>query len=196
MHNVTLNQRRCNQNSSLCALSDTHNVKLAYPMKLLADKTGELFLEIIEQQGDSVTVQFISNEGKHKGKPFVDTLTGLFLAGWTHRSTSTAIGLQRFKQGILQDAKVSFALHQLFPLGRKVKLPNGTVGIIASYANTHTDGYFMYLRIEGTLHRHKITPDWQLLPSEKLLLLPYYPAPLTKAEKKAIQEYDAWAGGF
>ena len=78
-------------------------------MKLLVDRTGEQFLEIIEESGDSLLVQFISNEGIRKGKPFKDTLSGLFLTGWKPRTTSTAIGLERFKQGKLQDPKVSFA---------------------------------------------------------------------------------------
>ncbi|GEA58893.1 hypothetical protein [Vibrio comitans] len=165
-------------------------------MRLLADKTGEQFLEILEQQGDVLIVQFISNEGIRKGKPFKDSLTGLYLTGWTHRSTSTAIGLERFKQGVLQDATVSFALHQLYPLGRKVKMPSGEIATIASYANTHADGYYMYVRMDEELHRHRITSEWELLPSEKLLALPYYPAPLTKEEKQTIDDYDTWAGGF
>ena len=82
-------------------------------MQLLADKTGELFLNILKKEGDSVLVQFISNEGELKGKPFKDSLDGLLLIGWSHRSTSTAIGLSRFKQGYLEDARVSYALHQL-----------------------------------------------------------------------------------
>lgn len=165
-------------------------------LKLLADTTGEQFLEVLSQTGDTVRVQFISNEGQYKGKPFSDSLTGLYLAGWTARSTSTAIGLKRFREGKLQDAEVSFALHQLYPLGRKVKLPDGTVATIASYANTHADGYYMYVRIGDDLQRHRMTPQWQLLPSEKLLALPYYPAPLTEEEQQNISEYDAWAGGF
>lgn len=92
-------------------------------MKLLADKTGEQFLQILDEQGDALTVQFISNEGEPKGQPFKDSLKGLKLAGWSHRTTSTAIGISRFKKGYLEDSYVSFALHRLYPLGRKVKLP-------------------------------------------------------------------------
>ncbi|QIA63131.1 hypothetical protein GT360_06225 [Vibrio astriarenae] len=166
-------------------------------MKLLADRTGEQFLEILERAEDKVTVQFISNEGEHKGKPFNDSLSGLLLAGWTHRTTSTAIGLSRFKRGYLEDPHVSFALHQLFPLGRKVKLPCGDVMRIASYANTHCDGYYMYLKDESNIMtRLKITPDWELLPLEDLLALPYYPAPRSQAEMDTIDEFDRWAGGF
>ncbi|OLQ93341.1 hypothetical protein BIY22_02290 [Vibrio panuliri] len=167
-------------------------------MKLLADKTGEQFLNILEQTGDVVVVQFISNEGLAKGRPFQDSLRGLTLAGWTERTTSTAIGLYRFKQGYLEDAHVSFALHQLYPLGRKVKLPSGVIAKIASYANSHTDGYYMYVVKEGetNLTRLKMTPDWVLLPSEKLLALPFYPLPKTQQELDAIDEFQAWAGGF
>lgn len=165
-------------------------------MRLLADKTGEQFLQILEQTDDIVTVQFISNEGVAKGKPFQDSLKGLAITGWSPRATSTAIGLARFKQGILEDAQVSFALHQLFPLGRRVKLPCGNTATIASYANTHTDGYYMYLRIDDKLKRMKISPDWQLLPSDELLRLPYYPAPRSQQELDNICAFDQWAGGF
>lgn len=165
-------------------------------MKLLADATNELFLEIIEESGDSIIVQFITNEGKRKGKPFKNSLSGLFLTGWSNRTTSTAIGLERFKQGKLQDSEVSFALHQLYPLGRKVRLPSNNIATIASYANTHIDGYYIYLRDEHGLNRVKITPDWELLPSEKLLALPYYPAPKTQKEIDNINDFDAWAAGF
>ena len=168
------------------------------PMKLLADKTGEQFLQIIKQTDDSVLVQFISNEGKPKGKPFQDSMKGLMLAGWSIRTTSSAIGLYRFKQGCLEDPHVSFALHQLYPLGRKVKLPTGEKAKIASYANTHPDGYYMFVIREGDtdLRRLKITPEWELLPEEKLLALPYYPAPLTQQEIDNINEFQEWAGGF
>lgn len=166
-------------------------------MKLMADRTGEQFLEIKSQQGDEVEVQFISNQGDPKGKPFKDSLKGLLLAGWSHRTTSTAIGLNRFKQGYVNDAHVSFALHQLYPLGRMVQLPNGDKVRIASYANTHSDGYYMFVRDHhDKLSRLKITPDWTLLPSEKRLALPYYPAPRSQAELNNISEFDSWAGGF
>ncbi|MCM2678511.1 hypothetical protein [Echinimonas agarilytica] len=167
-------------------------------MKLLADKTGEQFLNILEQDDDALVVQFISSEGLPIGQPFKDSLSGLLLVGWTHRTTSTAIGLHRFKQGCLEDAHASFALHQLFPLGRKVKLPSGDVAQIASYANTHADGYYMYLRMNAgqQISRVKITPDWVLLPSNKRLGLPYYPAPKSQAEIDIIDEFDAWSGGF
>ncbi|NLS12615.1 hypothetical protein HGP28_06820 [Vibrio sp. SM6] len=167
-------------------------------MKLLADKTGEQFLTILAQDGDNVTVQFISNEGESKGKPFEDSLRGLLLTGWTPRTTSTAIGLARFKQGYLEDAHVSFALHRLYPLGRMVKLPSGDVVRIASYANTNSDGYYMYVEKEGSdeLMRLKMTPEWELLPTDKLLALPYYPAPKTQKELDTISQFDAWAGGF
>lgn len=166
-------------------------------MQLLADRTGEQFLEILEKRDDSVKVQFISNEGDYKGQPFSDSLKGLLLAGWSHRSTSTAIGLNRFKKGYLEDAHVSFALHQLFPLGRKVKLPCGTIMRIASYANTHNDGYYMFVADDNDkLTRFKMSPDWEVLPSEKLLALPYYPAPRSKDEIANIDEFDLWAGGF
>ncbi|WP_394246765.1 hypothetical protein [Vibrio profundi] len=165
-------------------------------MKLLVDKTGEQFLEVLEELGDSVRVQFISNEGVRKGKPFNDSMTGLFLTGWTNRSTSTAMGLEKFKQGVIQDAAVSFALHQLYPLGRKVKLPCGSVVTTASYANTHDDGYYMFVRLNGELTRLKMTPDWVLMPSDTLLRLPYYPRPKTQQELAEIEAFDAWAGGF
>lgn len=167
-------------------------------MQLLADKTGELFLSILKKDGDTVLVQFISNEGELQGKPFKDSLYGLLLIGWSHRTTSTAIGLDRFKQGYLEDAKVSYALHQLYPFGRKIKLPSGEIGIVASYANTHADGYYMYLRKinTNTLTLLKMTPDWELLPSKKLLALPYLFKPRTKEELNLINDYDNWAGGF
>jgi len=167
-------------------------------MKLLADKTGEQFLTILEQNGDQLLVQFISNEGIPKGQPFKDTLSGLLLAGWSHRMTSTAIGWYRFIHGYLEDAHVSYALHRLFPWGRKVKLPTGEIGRIASYANTNSDGYYMYLSPddEGELMRRKITPEWVLLPSEKLLALPYFPKPKTQEEIDIIDNFDRWAGGF
>lgn len=166
-------------------------------MKLLADRTGEQFLEILTRNEDSVEVQFISNEGEYKGKPFRDSLSGLLLAGWSHRTTSTAIGLNRFKKGYLEDPHVSFALHQLYPLGRKVKLPSGDVMRIASYANTHNDGYYMFVKDDNNnMVRLKMTPDWELLPLEKLLALPYYPAPRSQTELNNIDEFDRWAGGF
>ncbi|RTZ18114.1 hypothetical protein EJ063_04820 [Vibrio aquaticus] len=166
-------------------------------MKLMADRTGEQFLEIKSQQGDEVEVQFISNQGDPKGKPFKDSLKGLMLAGWSHRATSTAIGLKRFKQGYVNDAHVSFALHQLYPLGRMVQLPSGDKVRIASYANTHNDGYYMLVRgDDDKLVRLKMTPDWELLASEKLLALPYFPAPRTQSELDNISEFDQWAGGF
>ncbi|GLS89693.1 hypothetical protein GCM10007916_07600 [Psychromonas marina] len=167
-------------------------------MKLLADKNGEQFLNIIEEEGDSVVVQFISNQGELKGKPFRDSLSDLMVVGWTHRGTSTAIGLNSFKDGGLEDARVSFALHQLYPMGRKVRLPSGEVVLTASYANTHADGYYMYIRRANTdqLSRMKITPDWVLLPSDKLLALPYYPKPRTQQELDVIDEFERWSGGF
>ncbi|MFM2587802.1 hypothetical protein [Vibrio sp. TBV020] len=166
-------------------------------MKLMADRTGEQFLEIKQQNGDELEVQFISNKGDPKGKVFKDSLKGLLLAGWSHRTTSTAIGLKRFKQGYVNDAHVSFALHQLYPLGRMVRLPNGDKVRIASYANTHHDGYYMFVRSnDDKLVRMKITPDWELMASEKLLALPYYPAPRSQKENDNINEFDAWAGGF
>ncbi|WP_434998989.1 hypothetical protein ACRZ5S_20650 [Vibrio scophthalmi] len=167
-------------------------------MKLLADKTGEQFLHILSQNDDSVVVQFINNEGLSKGLPFRDSLKGLALAGWTKRTTSSAIGLYRFRMGYLEDAHVSFALHRLYPLGRKVRLPSGEVARIASYANTHSDGYYMYIAkdSDSSLQRYKITPEWELLPSEELLALPYYPMPRTAQELKNIQEFDEWSRGF
>ncbi|GAM56196.1 hypothetical protein JCM19231_825 [Vibrio ishigakensis] len=48
-------------------------------MKLLADITGEQYLQILEQDDDKVLVQFISNEGIGKGVPFKDSLKGLYL---------------------------------------------------------------------------------------------------------------------
>ncbi|OBT06004.1 hypothetical protein A9257_02080 [Vibrio cyclitrophicus] len=165
-------------------------------MKLLVDRTGEQFLEILNESGDTLTVQFISNEGNRKGKPFQDRLSGLFLTGWKPRTTSTAIGLERFKQGKLEDPKVSFALHQLYPLGRDVKLPGGQIATIASYANTHADGYYMFVRLKDELTRLKITPEWELQPSAQRLALPYYPAPRTKEELDNIDDFNAWAGGF
>lgn len=166
-------------------------------MKLMADHTGEKFLEIKEQCDDTVIVQFISNDGDPKGQPFKDSLKGLMLAGWSHRTTSTAIGLKRFKQGHVNDAHVSFALHQLYPLGRMVLLPSGEKVRIASYANTHNDGYYMFVcGDDEKLVRLKMTPDWELLASEKLLALPYYPAPRDQSELDNISEFDQWAGGF
>ncbi|PAW11655.1 hypothetical protein B6K85_05885 [Vibrio sp. V1B] len=167
-------------------------------MKLLADKTGEQFLQILDEQADALTVQFISNEGEPKGQPFKDSLKGLKLAGWSHRTTSTAIGLSRFKKGYLEDAHVSFALHRLYPLGRKIKLPSGEIVQIASYANTHANGYYMFVRRddEQELVRMKMSPDWLLMPSEKLLALPYYPRPRTQQELNVIDDFDKWAGGF
>lgn len=154
------------------------------------------FLEILEESGDKLTVQFISNEGNRKGKPFQDSLSGLFLTGWKPHTTSTAIGLERFKQGKLQDPKVSFALHQLYPLGRDVKLPSCDIAIIVSYANTHSDGYYMFVRLNDELKRLKMTPEWELLPSVVRLALPYYPAPRSQQELDNIDDFDAWAGGF
>lgn len=165
-------------------------------MKLLADSTGEQIMVILEQSNDAVKVQFISEQGVLKGKPFQDSLSGLLISGWSHRATSTAIGLERFKQGILEDATVSYALHQLFPLGRKIKLQSNQIATIASYANTHSDGYYMYLSVNDELKRLKVDTSWEVMPSEKLLALPYYPAPKTKAEIENIAQFDAWAGGF
>lgn len=42
----------------------------------------------------------------------------------------------------------------------------------------------------------KMSPDWLLMPSEKLLALPYYPRPRTQKELDVIDEFDSWAGGF
>ncbi len=165
-------------------------------MQLLADKNGEQFLQVHEQDQDRVTVQFMDTFGQLKGKPFSDSLAGLLLVGWTYRSTSTAIGLSKFRQGITEDLEVSFALHQRFPLGRKVKLPSGVIATIASYANTHSDGYYLYVRVEERIERHLLTPNWKILPSEELLRLPYYPKPLTQQELNTISEFDSWAGGF
>lgn len=165
-------------------------------MKILADKHGEQFLYIQEQNEDAITVQFMDNFGQKKGKPFKDSLASLLLVGWHYRSTSNAIGLRKFKQGVTDDLEVSFALHQTFPLGRKVKMPCGTVANIASYANTHHDGYYLYVRINDEIQRHKLTPEWEVLPSETLLHLPYFPPPLTESELHTISEFDAWAGGF
>ncbi len=167
-------------------------------MKLMADKTGELFLTLLEEDGDRVTVQFISNEGELKGRPFKDSLRSLQMAGWTHRTTSTAIGLKRFRQGYLEDPVVSYALHQLYPLGREVRLPSGETVKVASYANTHADGYYMYVRKAASddIVRLKMTPEWELLPSRKLLGLPFYPKPKTKEDLALIDEYDQWAAGF
>lgn len=167
-------------------------------MKLLANKTGEMFLNILELDGDKLLVQFITNEGESEGKPFRDSLNKLLAVGWTHRTTSTAIGLYRFKQGYLEDLSVSFALHRLYPMGRKVKLPSGEIYHIASYANTHADGYYMYLSKDdgGPLLLLKMTPEWKLLPSEKLLGLPYHPKPRTQEELESIDCFDRWAGGF
>lgn len=167
-------------------------------MRLMADKTGERFLTILEQDGDNILVQFISANGELQGRPFRDSLRSFEMVGWQPRRTSTAIGLQRFKQGYLEDAHVSFALHQLYPLGRKVQLPSGEVATIASYANTHTDGYYMYIRCQGktTLERKRMSPQWQLLPDDTLLALPYFPAPKTAEELANIDEFDQWAGGF
>lgn len=83
-------------------------------------------------------------------------------------------------------------------MGRKVKLPSGEIVQIASYANTHVDGYYMFVRREGEqeLVRMKMSPDWLLMPSEKLLALPYYPRPRTQKELDVIDEFDSWAGGF
>ncbi len=165
-------------------------------MQLLVDKTGENFLTLLRVEGDNVLVQFISEHGVKKGKPFNDSLRGLFMVGWHYRETSTAIGLERFKQGILEDQQVSYALHQLYPLGRKIKLPDGNVVRVASYANTHRDGYYMFVKDNEDIKRLKITPQWQLLPTEELLRLPYFPAPKTEAELKLIDDFDTWAGGF
>lgn len=167
-------------------------------MKLLADKNGEQFLNIIEEEGDSVLVQFISSKGDLNGKPFRDSLSDLMVVGWTHRCTSTAIGLNLFKSGGLEDARVSFALHQLYPMGRKVRLPSGEVVLTASYANTHSDGYYMYVRRFNAdqLSRIKISPDWVLLPSDKLLALPYYPKVRTQQELDDITEFERWSAGF
>lgn len=165
-------------------------------MRLLADKKGLHFLNIIKQRGDVVVVQFITELGKPEGKVFNESLKGLMQGGWTARSTSTAIGLDRFRKGFLEDAQVSYALHHLYPLGREVRVSDGRLGTIASYANTHADGYYMYLTINQKLIRLQIKPDWQLLASRKLLALPFYPAPKSKAELLEIERFTQWSGGF
>lgn len=163
---------------------------------MLADKTGEQFLVIQQEMGDDLIVQFITNDGLLVGQPFKDKLSGLVMSGWRARTTSTAIGLAKFKQGITEDAEVSFALHRLYPLGRKIRLTNGDIASVASYANTHNDGYYMYVRVGEELKRIKLTPQIELLPSEVLLRLPYYPAPLSQEELDNISDFDAWAAGF
>ena len=78
-----------------------------------------------------------------------------------------------------------------------VKLPSGDIATIASYANTHADGYYMFVRLNDELTRLKITlADWELQPSAQRLALPYYPAPRTKEELDNIDDFDAWAGEF
>ena len=166
-------------------------------MNLLADKRGEHFLNIIEEDGDSVLVQFISGEGKFEGKPFNDSLKGLLLAGWSYRTTSTAIGMERFKQGYLEDAHVSFALHRFFRWGSIIRLPSGEIVKMASYANTHADGYYMYVRRNGgTLSLLKMTPQWQRIPQKKILALPYLFQPRTQKELDDIDAFDRWACGY
>ncbi len=134
-------------------------------IKLLADKPGEQFLIVLEENDNKVLVQFISNEGIEKGKHFLDEYRSLFMNGWKERFTSTAIGLYRFKKWHTEDLHVSFALHQLYPLGRKIKLPNNQIAKISSYANTHSDGYYMYLKKENesALTRLKVSIEWKLL---------------------------------
>lgn len=165
-------------------------------MQLLSNRNGEDYLRIYEQSGDQLIVQFVDGFGNVQGKPFADKLSSLLSAGWQHCNASLIIGLSKFVNGETQSADVSYALHQMFPLGREVLLPNGVKGRIASYANTHKDGYYMYLQIEGVLKRLKMDSQWRLLPSLKLLALPYYPAPLSKQEIAIIDEFDKWAGGF
>lgn len=165
-------------------------------MQLLSDKHAQEFLMIHEQQGDQIVAQFVDYLGRKQGKPFTEKLSNLLDVGWNHCNAAIAIGLEKFRAGETNSADVSYALHKIFPLGRKIRLPNGQIGSIASYANTHADGYYMYLEIEQSLHRLKMNDQWVLLPSNKLLALPYYPAPFTKQEKVAIMEFDQWAGGY
>ncbi|WP_414811578.1 hypothetical protein [Photobacterium profundum] len=37
----------------------------------------------------------------------------------------------------------------------------------------------MYVKENDEVKHLKMTPDWEILPSEQLLALPYYPKPLT-----------------
>ena len=165
-------------------------------MQLLSKKHSQEFLMIIEQNGPKVIVQFIDTLGKKEGKPFSEKLSNLLDVGWNYCDQAIAIGLDKFRAGETESADVSYALHKVFPFGRHVRLPNGKVGRIASYANTHADGYYMYLEINGLIQSLKMTVQWTLMPSTKLLALPYYPAPLTKEEKATILEFDQWAGGY
>ncbi|PKG40511.1 hypothetical protein [Psychromonas sp. Urea-02u-13] len=165
-------------------------------MQLLSNKNAQEFLIIHEQQGDQIVAQFVDSLGNTQGKSFTEKLSNLLDVGWNHCNAAIAIGLEKFRAGETNSADVSYALHQIFPLGRKIGLPNGQVGSIASYANTHADGYYMYLEIDGVLQRLKMNARWRLLPSDKLLALPYYPAPFTKEEKATILEFDQWAGGY
>ena len=165
-------------------------------MQLLTDKNAQELLMIHQQQGDQIVAQFVDYLGRKQGKPFSEKLSNLFAVGWKHCNAAIAIGLNKFRAGENNSADVSYALHNLFPLGREVRLPNGQVGRISSYANTHADGYYMYLKIDGLLQRLKMTDKWYLLPSNKLLALPYFPAPFTKEEKASIIEFDQWAGGY
>jgi hypothetical protein len=165
-------------------------------MQLLSNQNAQELLIIHEQHGDQIIAQFVDHFGNQQGKPFTEKLSNLLDAGWNHCNAAIAIGLEKFRAGETNSADVSYALHNIFPLGREVCLENGQIGSIASYANTHADGYYMYLEIEGFLRRLKMTDKWRLLPSNKLLALPYYPAPPTEAEKVAILEFDQWAGGY
>jgi len=165
-------------------------------MQLLSNKNAQELLIIHEQQDDQIVAQFIDNLGNKQGKPFTEKLSNLLDVGWNHCNAALAIGLAKFRAGETNSADVSYALHKIFPLGREVCLPNKQVGRIASYANTHADGYYMYLEIEGRLLRLKMTDKWRLLPSNKLLALPYYPAPPTEEEKINIAEFEQWAGGY
>lgn len=165
-------------------------------MQLLSNKNAQELLVIHEQEGDQIIAQFVDHLGKRQGKPFTEKLSNLLSVGWKHCNAAIAIGLAKFRAGETNSADVSYALHNIFPLGREVCLTNGQIGRIASYANTHADGYYMYLEIDGLLQRMKMTDKWRLLPSHKLLALPYYPAPHTKEEKAAILEFDQWAGGY
>ena len=165
-------------------------------MQLLSNKNAQELLVIHEQQGDQIIAQFVDHLGKQQGKPFTEKLSNLLDVGWNHCNAAIAIGLAKFRAGEKNSADVSYALHNIFPLGREVCLENGQIGRIASYANTHADGYYMYLEIDGRLRHLKMTDKWRLLPSKKLLALPYYPAPHTEEEKVAILEFDQWAGGY
>ena len=165
-------------------------------MQLLSKQYSQEFLQILQQHDEKVVVQFINNVGKKQGKPFTDKLSNLLAVGWKHCNEAIAIGLNKFRAGETNSADVSLALHKVFPFGRHVRLPTGKIGRIASYANTHADGYYMYLEINGLVQSLKITVHWTLMPSNKLLALPYYPAPLTEEEKATIAEFDLWSGGY